>query len=129
MADLPAGRELDALIADKVMKLILCPNWEPINLGSAGGLHLQKMCTHKDKSCVPWRDGFEEFSPRYSTDIASAWEVVEKLRPKVLQLFEYPQRWEAGFGLPLAGWTSMEPAETAPLAICRAALKAVGYEA
>ena len=70
---------------------------------------------------------------RYSTDIAAAWEVVEKLRNdgRFLQLDSLGfdgEQWRCFFAL-----TEIEEekfpwvgeADTAPLAICRAALKAV----
>lgn len=70
MADLPAGRELDALVAEKVFGKVFPPNGryldEPGHLRYAGG--------------VP---GFNhlvnDVLPKYSTDIAAAWEVVERL--------------------------------------------------
>ena len=71
----------------------------------------------------------------YSTSIAAAWEVVEKLRVKfpLVKVESRPnQRWqcEVYFPNPSGGLPSpdiaIEEADTAPLAICRAALKAVG---
>ncbi len=78
-----------------------------------------------------------EEPPKYSTDIAAAWEVVEKLRA-----FKHPEDsaasfvvevyWEGGY---IAGWTWHEAvygmcrAETAPHAICLAALEAVAPKA
>lgn len=58
MSDLPAGRELDALIAEKVMGLRI--------------EHREPYWTHSDPHQLP--------IPTYSTSIADAWEVVEKLR-------------------------------------------------
>ncbi len=59
--------------------------------------------------------------PRYSTDIAAAWEVVERLRMKV-EAGNYPR------SITASCWVSPElieaEASIAPLAICRAALKA-----
>jgi hypothetical protein len=83
--------------------------------------------------------------PRYSTEIAAAWEVVEKIKAIDLQKktgIDFPDEcmivaydreenvWYAGFHAVFgydAGWVqdAMASAETAPLAICRAALKAV----
>lgn len=90
-----AGRKMDALIAKRVMKLkISCKCENPCRCGNR--------------------------LPNYSTDIASAWAVVEKLakplkvvwtgRVWVCEVFEEPYS---------------EEADTAPLAICRAALEAV----
>ena len=96
-----AGRELDALIAEKVMDDMLA------------GIRL---------------DGSPMFDdiPHYSTQIADAWLVVEKLgksfdvsRCRKFQEIE-AWFWEASFhNGPDA------QADTAPLAICLAALKAV----
>jgi Phage ABA sandwich domain len=98
--NMPAGRSLDFLIAERVM--------------------------HEDvmKS---------QFAPmRYSTDIADAWQVVEKLReqgfPLHIQCLQNPQN---PYGV--AGYHDLRTdawiwADTAPLAICRAALKAVSQE-
>lgn len=102
-----AGRELDALIAEKVMDGKRCPN-----------------CT----------DGLPEcgFHPHYSTDIAAAWEVVGKLKdshPRFMLM-----RYEMTFGArkfeSCFDTMPQQPGDlcdTAPHAICLAALKAVGY--
>ncbi len=72
----------------------------------------------------------------YSTDIARAWLIVEKLKSKciicdtfaLIQSETYPGHWNAGFGDSNPGegfslnWEQAASAETAPLAICRAAL-------
>lgn len=92
---LPAGRELDALIHDKVMGL-------------------------------EWCIEHPELQP-YSTDISAAWEVVEKLNhhgfllsflntrsPGNRYLVEFRDKGDY-----------VAAADTAPLAICRAALKAL----
>ncbi|HVL12608.1 MAG TPA: hypothetical protein VM529_08590 [Gemmata sp.] len=83
--------------------------------------------------------------PRYSTDIAAAWLVVEKLRQVVagFELLEWPELDEpycASFGhrlgravveeagLPSGVGTAEEEGKTAPIAICRAALAYVRGE-
>ena len=90
-----AGRELDALIAEKVMDDMLA------------GIRL---------------DGSPMFDdiPHYSTQIANAWLVVEKLR-----LFVQPSAlgWHSGLRGDIQ--ENHRHANTAPLAICLAALKAV----
>lgn len=68
-------------------------------------------------------DHGDMFFPTYSTDIKAAWAVVEKLRKLNynLSLFYSDEGFYCHFGqTELAG-----QAGTAPLAICRAALKAV----
>lgn len=116
MIDLKPGLELDTLIAERVMGLR-----DRLAKASSQAEHeqIRKLI---------------DFCPPYSTSIASAWEVVEKLRE-----FDHPedksagftiwQHWEGGY---VAGWSWHEAeygvvtAETAPHAICLAALKAVG---
>ncbi len=106
-----AGKELDALIAERVF------GYEAISF--MGGYY-------------SWRDKTGAMVPdaRFSTDIRDAWEVVEKMREDGwrCQLTTLPAtslvcaefnryRWER--------W-AFETASTMPLAICRAALKALG---
>lgn len=101
--ELEAGREMDELIAVRVMGLVTAspaPYW-----------------TYS-------RNGIQEPIPAYSTDIAAAWEVVEKMTPG------------PGFYVTRAGghgfWKAIFEDDdnegkayslTAPLAICRAALR------
>lgn len=71
-----------------------------------------------------------EAVPWYSTDIAAAWQVVEKLRPRTFRL-----EFDTDYGInKRTGWTVcinahclVQFAATAPRAICLAALKAVGH--
>ena len=100
-----AGRELDALIAEKVMGL------EPVNA-------LKEWW---------WTDAQHKQEirlPHHSTHIYDAFEVVEKIKNNDTENFElewFAGQWRASFyGL---RWTR---AETAPLAICLAALAALG---
>ena len=129
-----AGRELDALVAEKVM------GWggvrEGYSEGSAELRFIGKPPNGMDSKYPV---------PMYSTDIAAAWEVLEKIKAVNLEKFtglDFPDEcfvvawdrsskdWEAGFhsidGYD-AGWVSdcRSNAATAPLAICRAARKAV----
>lgn len=119
---LEAGPELDALVAEKVMGWTL--------LTKAHG----KLMGEVDKDGVlrMWCDGpaikrnVLDWSP--SREIAAAWEVVEKLRldPRHRALSVIPTT----FGYQVVSQLGHQAdAETAPLAICRAALaalKAVG---
>lgn len=115
------GRELDALVAEKVM------GWRPWSggyyYGSADGQVM--VCLHEN-------DGMARYwSP--STDIAAAWRVVERLhtgRTFGLDWLGFDgEEWRCCFG-----WSENDDhlgfhhaeAATAPLAICLAALKAVG---
>ena len=103
---MPAGRELDILVAEKVM-------------GCYG------LFKHSDGTPLCECHGLRPV-PRYSTDIAAAWEVLKKLPNGVYVGYEKA----AGAWCVAANWADGEPfswlsyGKTAPLAICRAALKA-----
>jgi hypothetical protein len=108
------GRELDALVAEKVM-----------------GYR-----RHHDDCNTYWVDSDGEeptHSHDYSTDIAAAWEVVEKLAEKRIQISAAPlwgsegrMIWEATWKKVNDTWNPVH-ANSAPHAICLAALKAVGH--
>ena len=112
--NMPAGREMDVLVAERVM------GWEyehPV-----------------------WRlpsGGFVVYKPVFSISISAAWEVVEKMRISVIQSED---GWYAAVTEDVIHTFSCNNppniskevhgkywavAEIAPLAICRAALKAV----
>jgi hypothetical protein len=113
-----AGRELDQLIATKVMKHTVF-SISPIVL-----IGLQEAN----------ENGATRDLAHYSTDISAAWEVVEKFQKEAWKVtvsnlgdrskFENDDyifdRWICRVG------TNRAKADTAPLAICLAALKAVG---
>jgi len=120
-----AGRELDALIAEKVM------GWE----ATADGLYWdarQKrtrlvlgsaIAKKREEMGIENGPGFV-FAP--STDIAAAWEVVEKADLWSLygSIGDGPYRACIQF----EDREGLMTADTAPLAICIAALKAVSQE-
>jgi hypothetical protein len=135
---IPAGRDLDALVAEKVMGFYVLPEKEipGCDLGST------KLFCGKEPGIVP-RWGHMDRVKRYSTEIAAAWEIVLKkgcfhLVRLVGGSFrctfddtrwaEGPSLWddEVYESLPICVHEAI--AETAPLAICLAALKAVGVE-
>ncbi len=105
--NMPAGREMDKLIAEEVF-------------------HLEK--TNMDGWY--WQDGMYDELPYYSIDISDAWKLVEKLCSEngcdVMKVCKRDPEllrgeWSCNFGL---GFESF--GETAPHAICRAALLARG---
>lgn len=103
-----AGRELDALVAEKVMGLDC--SWRCVTLDGTG----------RDRG--PAR----RIKP-YSTNIDAAWEVVEKLKENhTVNIHGYSDGWEVGLIGPGSAAVDGQ-AETAPHAICLAALKAVGH--
>jgi len=119
---LEAGRELDALVAKKVM-----------------GWHLVRWADETDGGRV-WKGDAGEYRAPYSvdpnpkwrwspsTDIAAAWEVVDALMDNGIglpQIFHDGQLWVASVSDCTRKKSNMASALTAPLAICRAALLAV----
>lgn len=134
--DMPAGREMDALIAEKVIR------WE-VFYGEYKGYELLDDEIAQGYPPEEEVDGVPFEIPNYSTDIAAAWEVVEQMRNTpckdgdhyCFELFA-TNKWAAVFKhhlgemVPEEGFKDFEyfmaTAETAPLAICRAALKAMG---
>jgi hypothetical protein len=146
--ELKAGRELDALIAEKVM------GWQEITK-SAAQLEVGQFYNRQDGIIiVEYRNRLREFAP--STSIADAWLVVEKLvkerHPCPIENkgeglgFRLEINAESGWSTDQCNvWTAVFPsttpcppheemhddykaeADTAPLAICLAALKAVGH--
>lgn len=116
--EMEAGRELDALVAEKVME------WMWYDGRGTGGPSYWQDKDGEYSWCAYWNP---------STEIADAWEVVEALRDKgfiVNILIDSPEN------STLVSCSLHKPdlyetmiveqiAETAPLAICRAALKAV----
>jgi hypothetical protein len=99
----PAGREIEALIELAIFNRTLT---------SAAS----------DASYIKTPNGYEDLrrNKHYSTDISAAWEVVEKLKPQFQEItIDADKDWRCYFDSACAF------AETAPLAICRAALLAV----
>lgn len=101
-----AGRELDALVAEKVMGLEV-----------RGGFII--------------RENRRSGIPSYSRKIEYAWEVVEKMLEqgynfRIEKIYEV---YQCLFDKAICQWNEGGAyAETAPLAICLAALKTVGVE-
>ena len=113
---LEAGHELDRLIAEKVM------GWRKVFDEDQG-----------DGMWILWvqQDGQEIYDqqlPKFSADIAAAWEVVEKLSQGesmvTVRTDRTALRWICIAETSTRTFSANE--STAPLAICRAALKVVG---
>ncbi len=93
--EMKAGRELDALVAEKVMGQYFRNEWYKL---------------------------YNDTIPCYSTDISAAWKVVEKIKKEFVGISD-PLNcniWECSFTFKTSAL-----GETAPLAICRAALLAM----
>jgi hypothetical protein len=123
MEEMKSGRELDALIAEKVMGY---PAFAKQVLEQLGA-HLLGEGEHEHcLVCGRGIDGTLECLPYYSTDIAAAWEVVEKLRLAIAPGDE--GGWIAASSAYHLDAGRAERADTAPHAICLAALKAAENE-
>lgn len=117
-----AGRELDAVVAEKVM------GWKKTPVDNYPWQMLPPDATElKVKSC-----------PRYSTDIAAAWQVVERFRRGSEQTgvaacvgIEICDGCEPDTTVwiysPMIAHVEVTE-QNAPLAICLAALKAIGVD-
>lgn len=138
------GRALDALVAEKVLGYHverITPEWagREVTLFFRPGNPLVEysMDGRSDNACmyrngVDDKDGIAPPLPIYSEDIAAAWEVVEHLKSngwairlsnKMVDWAWWAYVYEYGSEHATAEATVQE--ETAPLAICRAALQAV----
>lgn len=147
MTDLEAGRDLDALVAEKVMGLVpgkdfgkwpahvwqLDDDGEIDTFAYDGDNHNGPVCTLCDylycHHCGPPTERCYKPPPAYSKYIITAWQVVEKMQPlydvTVTRSFGNDKPWECYFHFAGEG-EFYGSGETAPLAICRAALEAVG---
>ena len=110
-----AGRELDALVAEKVMGM---------KLDAAAGWNHPSLVQGTPLKIIP---------PKYSTDIAAAWQVVQNLRergwyfdigdkPSDYEDMASPRVWSAFVDRVIFGADADTPME----AICLVALKSVG---
>lgn len=132
MDALPAGRELDALVAEKVMGLCIERAWYDARGYRLPDPHDPEIPCHEIYYAPRGAANFGTLEiPHYSRDIEAAWEVVEKLTERFSVLVGQFHR--GGTACKLTSWEidgemihANMLAEAAPLAICRAALKAVG---
>ena len=125
------NREINALIAEKVMGL---PDTTWCSHKMVYGATTDGV-KHKQGTCSICGAAFEDYGriknyedlPHYSTDISAAWEVVAKNFSDIeLESFDNLSSWEC-WVCGKEGYTKAY-ADTAPMAICLAALKAVGVE-
>lgn len=124
-----ANRAIDKLIAEIM-------DWSDIEVIDTGGIGILLMGSIRSNESG---NMMRVLIPCYSTDIAAAWKVVEKLKLSVLTLgnswiaTRLPQdstidTYENGRGYIEAVTDVSAEAETAPMAICLAVLKAAGVE-
>jgi len=111
---LKAGRELDALIGGKLF-----------------GIRYEFV--YNDYMIPDSEDPIAyDVCPNYSTDISAAWQVLEKLLSiienqdiHIEHLGNHNESWGVSTCYELGEWKDWVRAETAPLAICLAGLKAI----
>jgi hypothetical protein len=133
---MPAGREMDSLVAEKVMgfkwddRVCRICGW-PLKATAEEGCVVDN-CRQRP---APQRRA-DEPAP-YSIEIAAAWDVIQHWGKASVDMarYGYDGKWGCSFRFsePLSGNRSIEKhayaeGATAPLAICRAALKCVGIE-
>jgi hypothetical protein len=134
--NMAAGREMDALVAEHVMGFRAVGYYGPTK---PNGMHqdyerfetaaqaMERYVQHWPEYSRPaevdlchWKENWGPlFVGEYSTDIAAAWDVVDALQAGLC--FELRRRPDGGFWCWFGERMSAE-AESAPLAICRAAL-------
>lgn len=120
MSDLPAGAELDRLVAERVMR------WRK-DAESHGQIVWRDTVANRNRTTSAL-DTYRDFAP--STNIAHAWEVVEKLIGSLPEGdLHIEHHGDTGWGVSSCyggkHWDDWVFAKTLPLAICRAALKAM----
>lgn len=117
------GREMDLLVAEKVMNLKIQDKCDRSTLWDAKNQRLVGM--------------LQDEIPHYSSDIAAAWEVVEKLRPHCFRITVFSDS-ESSPTIQIVSGIKGDPyfsaevygpidgCRTVPHGICLAALRAVG---
>lgn len=114
-----AGRDLDELIAEKVMGL------SPCVFRMTGQISASTLwnCKHDDcRNCYPKNKDAPMKS--YSTDISAAWQVVEKMNCWMDLIHQTDGNYVVAF-VTKEDQVYQVRKKTAPFAICRAALLAV----
>ena len=123
--EMQAGPALDALVDEKVMgiQLLHIPSGVDWSDGPDERGWFCRLCGAKVKEWSGY-EGCTVSKTKYSSDIAAAWPVVEKLRLHIDQISD--NSWVVSTS---HDWNEPDITygygDTAPLAICRAALKAV----
>jgi len=138
-------REIDRLIAEKIFGIRPCKEWKKVSLGSAGGpalMHESGKLKH-DYECypdieeVPAVGGSIGGPARYTTDITTAWRLVDKMHERGLGVVIARRAEDPAYKVELsptksasadAGRSAMAIERTAPLAICLVALKMHGID-
>ena len=143
--EMPAGREMDKAIGQHIFKYWVdhydkdyAENCYYCLMDGSGDAVIPGFYGERKSEEEAWND-----CPEFSTDIAAAWEVVERMPIP----FKLEKCWEKAYQIGPEGWSACwctdadcegcnensrctngddAWAETAPLAICRCALKVAG---
>lgn len=116
------NRELDAQVAEKVLRL-----YDVHKAGKGEWLQHDGCFAFVGERVYRDDKGFFTRLPYYSTDIAPAWEVLERMReycPDV-SIYTKEDKWNCGWFYDGYAFGNYVSTDTAPEAICRAALKAM----
>jgi hypothetical protein len=109
------GRELDALIAEKVM------GWKYVHI-----VFSKVYQEYEANGCAPGESGTDWLVPRFSEDISDAWAVAEYVFDGDFTITVLGSSYKCS-GAESPNFSAAEAtAGSAPHAICLAALKAVG---
>lgn len=125
---MPAGRDLDEMIALGVFGWER-EGWHPSH-PERGTMLVPGFTDPMRNWCAQWDEhGRPDWLPKYSDDIALAWDVVMRLRDRGWTIWVGPSA-DNGPGWDVqakkkTNFHERTTAETVPLAICRAAVKAV----
>jgi hypothetical protein len=123
--NMSAGEELDTLIAEKVMELDLSKRCD----GNPDYFDTDRWACGKCGAVGRvWDDMEHTIEPKeYSDGIAAAWEVIDKMRKSfwIASLVADTNLWRVTFYTHTHRKTHEAIDESAPLAICRAALLTV----
>ncbi len=134
--NLKPGRELDELVAQKVMELSVSPERQR---------EYERLLAKHEEDMKVYRAAWDVYGselagpptppkkpritfPPYSTDMSAAWQIVEKLGPKFwfgLGDDTDDDKWNANFYNKSQHFSAFH-CDTAQYAICMAALQAVG---
>lgn len=133
IANLKAGRELDKLIAEKVFGGACrggfqCPDCGSDHFGTCNPLAKEGEIVIRDCHNCSWKGPAIEACAPYSTEIESAWELVEffdRLLPWICQVDDDQGKWFCDI---TQSDCDIMYADTPELAICFAALAATEEE-
>lgn len=124
--------ELSLAIAERVFKARIIGNSDDpearLLVGEFGGVNAVRPLSGERWQTASWRNSDEKAwldCPKYTEDIAAAWEVLLKLKSMGAEVnVGFYEKWDCSIDYPV-GCNYREVAETAQEAICKAALLAV----